>query len=426
MGNGTVVKSLAIYTCAMRALVVWGIWAPVCSAALIVNPPRPITHQVEVQIIETALSNGTSPATIFGTASERAAIEAEIDRVWAQAGIDISFLPTTLRYNNTFAYQGNGGSRPSGDLGTIISQATAAGKVNVDPSVINMFFVNVVPGFGFTSENTANGIANIGHDGIAQFVGDALLTWGGGHDVIASVVSHEIGHNLGLSHSGSGQPNLMSSGGSSAQLSPEQIALVFSRGTGFPQPISTALLGDFNSDGAVNHLDIDRLAWAAHNEPGNLVYDLNGDNVVTYAVNPRNAPSPSDSDVLIRDILDTEYGDLDLNGEVFLADLNTFAANYRQVGQLGWANGNINGSQESGTASSPRVFLADLNALASYWRYGVAGSGSGAGFAIPEPSSVLLALWAAAFCRTMHGSRSRRSGCHLHGGMRRRRCGGNC
>jgi hypothetical protein len=411
---------------ALGALAVWVVWSSACGAALIVDPARPITHQVSIQIIETALSDGTSAATIFGNAQQRSAIEAGIDQVWGQAGIDIAFLPNILRYNNTFAYQGSGGSRPTSDLNTIISGATSAGKVNVDPSVINMFFVNVVPGFAFTSEYHANGLANIGHDGIAQFVGDSLLTFASGLDVIAEVVSHEIGHNLGLKHTASGLANLMSSNGSTAQLSAEQIDAIFqttgrndsvafipSGGTGFVRPFSLPLTGDFNDDGLVNAVDIDRLALAAHSEPNNLLYDLNDDGTVTFVIGPRGSPTPSDSDVLIRDILHTEYGDLDLNGEVFLSDLTALATNYRQPGQFGWAGGNINGSQDVGTTSQPRVFLSDLTALATNWRFGVGESGAGSGFAtIPEPSGWLMVV-CGIFFRLAHRARGSSQACAI-------------
>src|SRR5262249_61638067 len=110
-----------------------------------------------------------------------------IDTIWAQAGIDIDFLPDVIHYNNTFAYQGNGGTRPSGDLSTILSNASAI--MNPAPPVINEFFVNVVPGFAFTTENTANGIGNIGRDGTAQFVGDNLLSFGSARAVIAGGVA---------------------------------------------------------------------------------------------------------------------------------------------------------------------------------------------------------------------------------------------
>jgi hypothetical protein len=158
---------------------------------------------------------------------------------------------------------------------------------------------------------------------------------------------------------------------------------------GADEVLAGGIRGDFVADGVVNHLDIDRLAWATANEPTNLLYDLNHDGTVTFVVGPRDTLTPSDSDVLIREILDTEYGDLDLNGEVFLSDLSTLSTNYRQAGQFGWAEGNINGSQEAGTTTSPRVFLADLNAMATNWRFGV-GGGTASGGAVPEPSGWLM------------------------------------
>ncbi len=76
-----------------------------------------------------------------------------------------------------------------------------------------MFFVNIPAGFSILSENSAAGLAYISGNGITQYVGSNILGFASGLEVIASVVAHEIGHNLGLDHL-SEIENLMLSGGS--------------------------------------------------------------------------------------------------------------------------------------------------------------------------------------------------------------------
>ena len=224
---------------------------------LIVNPAQPITHIVQVQpiIVQQAPAEGGASATFFGTAAQQAIIEGHVDTIWAQAGVDIEFLPATT-YVDSFAFNGHptdysATARPTSHLSTINSGAGTPPRSS-NSAVLNMFFVDIVPGFSFTSENTANGLAFVDSNGVAQFVGDNLLTFELGREVIASVVAHEIGHNLGLSHIVEAE-NLLQEGGAPNQgerINAAQIAAIFTDNAGLdgfellqpapvPEPSST-------------------------------------------------------------------------------------------------------------------------------------------------------------------------------------------
>ena len=204
----------------------------------VVNPPGANVREVVfVQPIITANSDGSNQAEFFGTSAQQADIINLIDEIFAQANIDIEFLPER-EFNDTFTNVGDGnGTRTGGDLSRIISRGDANGVGNSDRNVIDLYFVETVPGFGDVGNNTANGLAFVGAAGAAVHVGDNLVNFGAGRDTIAAVTAHEIAHNLGLGHVG-GSNNLLSETGSSTALNNSQISTI--NNSFLSQPVSTS------------------------------------------------------------------------------------------------------------------------------------------------------------------------------------------
>ena len=176
---------------------------------------------VIVQPVIASNADGSNTAEFFGNDQQEQEIKNRIDLIFAQANIDVEFLPART-INNTFVNVGDGGNRPTSDLRRIVDGGDDTGVGSSDSRVVDLYFVETVPGFGNTSENVGNGLAFVGTSGIAVHVGDNLVNSDNGRAVVARVTAHEIAHNLGLLHV-PGDVNLLAEEGTSTLLTPTQI-----------------------------------------------------------------------------------------------------------------------------------------------------------------------------------------------------------
>jgi hypothetical protein len=94
------------------------------------------------------------------------------------------------------------------------------------------------------------------------------------------------------------------------------------------------IAGDLNLDNQVNAEDIDLLFMALGAESNDVAFDLDGTGVVDRG----------DLDYLVRDLLATQYGDANLDGEVDGVDFAVWQSHRFQRG-TGWASGDFNGDR---------------------------------------------------------------------------------
>jgi len=104
-----------------------------------------------------------------------------------------------------------------------------------------------------------------------------------------------------------------------------------------PAPV---LPGDVNQDDLVDVADIDALAEAIRMGDDDSIFDLNSDSVVDH----------DDRNLLIRDILTSEFGDANLDHVVGIADLALLSEHFGLLSGVGFGQGDFNGDGQVGIA----------------------------------------------------------------------------
>jgi hypothetical protein len=112
--------------------------------------------------------------------------------------------------------------------------------------------------------------------------------------------------------------------------------------------------GDFNASGGTNLDDLDALVNAVAGTSDLWLYDLSYNSSVDF----------DDINLMVRVVLDSQFGDLNLDGRVDQTDLNTFSANWGQSNRT-WSSADLNGDDI--------VDLFDFFLLAPHWGWGVPG-----------------------------------------------------
>jgi hypothetical protein len=171
--------------------------------------PTSLRYEIALRFVVTETTGGAR-AKDFGNATQRAYIQAQMDKILAQFGASVKFPTNDSTWVSDYGYEGTGvGNRTTSDLNWIFTNIPVD-YYQPDDGVVTVVFCERTPGFDYRGFYDTNGYAYIGGNGITFFLGDGMLQNNGNMDIVAAVLAHELGHNLDLPHVNS-HDNLMNS-----------------------------------------------------------------------------------------------------------------------------------------------------------------------------------------------------------------------
>lgn len=166
------------------------LWGFLCLVALAGTAGAAPLYNLTIQPIQVCDDFGLNCAD-----PARTLFEAEGDKIWDQASVNLLFLPWVTVNNSSLL-----------DLNVDTEFPNPSG------TVIQMMFVNVISSCGGPGTGIF-GCGFLGDNGLA--IADNVFSFNGGIGRL-DTIAHELGHNLGLDHTtlgAGGALNLMSSGG---------------------------------------------------------------------------------------------------------------------------------------------------------------------------------------------------------------------